>query len=70
MLAVWRKTLIPHRNRQRKIMQNQKANCLFAILVVPAKLPYPHKEKKLKKQNLPLFIGGAVTQGKLLVDTA
>jgi hypothetical protein len=51
MLGVWRKTHVPHQNRQRKTMQKQKANHLTNYLVAQPKPFHPHKEKN-KKANL------------------
>ncbi len=43
---MWGKKCIPHRNRQRKTLQSQKATAHNCSLVVPPKPPHPHKERK------------------------
>jgi hypothetical protein len=46
MLGVWRKTLMPHRNRQRKTLQPKKAAANNCHLVEIPKPLSPHKEQK------------------------
>jgi hypothetical protein len=48
MLAVWRKTHVPHLSRQRKTMQTRKATCSASSLVAFLKQKPSHKEKKQK----------------------
>jgi hypothetical protein len=50
MLAVWRKTPLPHHNRRRKTMQTKKANQSKSSLVAQLKPKPSHKEKKQKNQ--------------------
>jgi hypothetical protein len=48
MQGMWRKTSMPHRNRQRKTKQTQKATAFIRSLVAATKNFSPHKEKKQK----------------------
>jgi hypothetical protein len=48
MQSVWRKTRVPHRVRQGKTMQIQKANGYLGGLVAAAKNFSPHKERNNK----------------------
>ena len=51
MQGMWRKTHLPHRNRQRKTMQTPKATAPTNLLVVPRKRKMPHKKRKQKTEN-------------------
>jgi hypothetical protein len=51
MLGVWRKTLIPHRNRRQKTLQTPNATRSSSSIVENLKPPHPQKEKKLKHTN-------------------
>jgi hypothetical protein len=61
---------VPHRNRQRKTMQIQKATAPNCHLVVILELPTPHKERKQKeKQKFARFltVGGNCSVFDLLL---
>jgi hypothetical protein len=67
MLGTWKKTRLPHHNRQRKAMQPQNTAYFSNILVAPCKPPHPHKERT-KRKRLP----ATLKQGtkKLLILSA
>jgi hypothetical protein len=55
MYGVWRKTRLPHHNRQRKTLQHKKANALNRILVTPCKMPQEKRKISIKKTKSPFW---------------
>jgi hypothetical protein len=66
MLCVWWKSLVPHRNTQRKTVHFQKAKRLFAILVAAAKPATPHKERRNYFENCKWGRGRDLNPGERL----
>jgi hypothetical protein len=70
MLAVWRKTNIPHTNRQRKTKQTQIRNKSTSSLVAQLKIFSPHKERKQKnptQTTIGFFVRESRSQQNLIL---